>query len=944
MAVTNPYYEFTPEFIPGTKARSEDVNVQFQAIQNAFDFLPASSDAITTGTATFAPETGAGNAYVVTMPDTRTIENDGDEVIFFATHTNTGAATLEVDGLGAKSIVRADGNALTANDIQNGLLYVMRYDATNSRYQLVGPSTSYLTDITASEAAAAASAAAALASENAAALSESNAATSEANAAASESLAQEWADKAINSAITGNPGLYSARHWADGAAQAWAINPEDSAIGTTFGGDGATTYSAYHWAQKASATSGLPLPTTAGAMLRVNNAINAFEENTNVLSDPAGIGIAITKVTGAYGLSIDGGNFTNEPVAYFKGNNGTGGILLQTYGGVNANLSIGQYSSGGWLVDTVNGGGLHFSGRGSIGGSGTRAVYQFSADNGAAGVYESVFKVLLNTVNQTILQQWYAGDPTAVEVARIDYDGSFTTVADITAATMRTVTAATGGLEANNTLTGGGFERVLTVSDVFVATTPLELIGDINTATPPTTEAITALLNFVDLAGDDIIGQIGFTASNTMRVTNDMRGGNLVLRGEHAVGGNAAMIVGDPDGAAQIYHPASDVIRAQTNTTGRFNVQSDGNTDTEQRTVNFTHQNGTVRSSIGNVTGDEFILRNLINGGPVQITAVDAGATTRTILDADPDGTTTLRGDTNLILQNAAGEIALQALANADVSLWYDNTYTFSTTGLGEASIYGDANVDADVRLLHFRYANGSDKGYIGHNNSATLSIANLASTSGGVNIAGGDGTTPGNYALLNMNYLAWVADCDALMYFRNAGTNKMEILSTGIICNDGFYINERASAGSDSAGKGQIWVLNDAPNRLMFTDDTGQDHFVAVVGGFAGDNVNVNNSWNFNTAGNYAANLISFHDDGGNDTITLGNSTGTGLTNFPIYSAIQIIAPTSGIITVTEGTGTTLYDETGTDTVGGVTITGGAVTIFRASATNYIIWGTGWT
>jgi hypothetical protein len=35
MAVTNPYYEFTPEFIPGTTARAEDVNVQYQAIQTA---------------------------------------------------------------------------------------------------------------------------------------------------------------------------------------------------------------------------------------------------------------------------------------------------------------------------------------------------------------------------------------------------------------------------------------------------------------------------------------------------------------------------------------------------------------------------------------------------------------------------------------------------------------------------------------------------------------------------------------------------------------------------------------------------------------------------------------------------------------------------------------------------------------------------------------------
>jgi hypothetical protein len=132
-----------------------------------------------------------------------------------------------------------------------------------------------------------------------------------------------------------------------------------------------------------------------------------------------------------------------------------------------------------------------------------------------------------------------------------------------------------------------------------------------------------------------------------------------------------------------------------------------------------------------------------------------------------------------------------------------------------------------------------------------------------------------------------------------------------------------------------------------MFTDDTGDDYHIAVASGFTGagsENVNVNGSHNYNTSGNWAPNHINYHDDGGNDTITLGNSTGLGLTQWPLYTSIQIIAPGSGVITVTEGTGTTLFDITGTDTVGGVTITDGAATIFRASATTYIIWGSGIT
>jgi len=111
VTVTNQYYEFDPDFDPGSKVRSDAVNLQFQAIQNAFDFMPDSNEAITTDTSIFAPESGSGNAYVVTMPDTRLANADGDGVRFFATHANTGAATIDVDGIGAVALTNWDGSA-----------------------------------------------------------------------------------------------------------------------------------------------------------------------------------------------------------------------------------------------------------------------------------------------------------------------------------------------------------------------------------------------------------------------------------------------------------------------------------------------------------------------------------------------------------------------------------------------------------------------------------------------------------------------------------------------------------------------------------------------------------------------------------------------------------------------------------------------------------------
>jgi hypothetical protein len=149
VTVTNPYYEVDPLFVPGTTARSDDVNTQYQALQNAFDLLPGDADALTTGTATFAPESGSGNAFVVTMPDTRLSNQDGDEVIFFASHSNTGAATLNVDSIGAIPMVDHTGAALSSGQVVSGRLYTFTYDATNVRFiaNLVFNTTTNILDV-----------------------------------------------------------------------------------------------------------------------------------------------------------------------------------------------------------------------------------------------------------------------------------------------------------------------------------------------------------------------------------------------------------------------------------------------------------------------------------------------------------------------------------------------------------------------------------------------------------------------------------------------------------------------------------------------------------------------------------------------------------------------------------------------------------------------------
>jgi hypothetical protein len=218
--MANNYYNFTGgPFIPGTKARSDQVNTEYQALVSAFDKLPTSNTAIVRGVSTFAGATGGtGNAYTVSMPNQRTSYQNGDEVVFVADRSNTGGCTLNVDGLGAVALTRTDGAALASGDITAGLIYSARYDNANTRFQLMIPV--------------------------------KDAATEAANAAASALEAQHWAN-----------------------------HPEDTLVPE---GDLVDDYSALHWAAKAAASAAtINLPAISGGdadkFLQVNPGETGYE-------------------------------------------------------------------------------------------------------------------------------------------------------------------------------------------------------------------------------------------------------------------------------------------------------------------------------------------------------------------------------------------------------------------------------------------------------------------------------------------------------------------------------------------------------------------------------------------------------------------------------------------------------------------------------------------
>ena len=163
----------------GTKARGAQVNNIGDEIEAGFDALPDPAD-LAAGTGNYAADTGTANVYEVALPNTVASYTTGLDVTFKALNANTGASTLNVDGVGAAAIVLPDGTALSADMIAAGSIVHVRYDGTS--FQMLSTAPALTTQ-------AAASAAAAATSESNAATSEANAATSESNAATSESNA-----------------------------------------------------------------------------------------------------------------------------------------------------------------------------------------------------------------------------------------------------------------------------------------------------------------------------------------------------------------------------------------------------------------------------------------------------------------------------------------------------------------------------------------------------------------------------------------------------------------------------------------------------------------------------------------------------------------------------------------------------------------------------------
>jgi hypothetical protein len=79
----------------------------------------------------YASATGSANAYVATLNPALSAYAEGVSLRLKINVANTGASTVDVNGLGAKSIKKSNGNDVASGNLKVGVIYTLAYDGTS---------------------------------------------------------------------------------------------------------------------------------------------------------------------------------------------------------------------------------------------------------------------------------------------------------------------------------------------------------------------------------------------------------------------------------------------------------------------------------------------------------------------------------------------------------------------------------------------------------------------------------------------------------------------------------------------------------------------------------------------------------------------------------------------------------------------------------------------
>lgn len=118
----------------GYDVSDEDVNTLTEVIGNSFPDL--TTDYVRQPP--YVVATGLANTYAVTLNPAPEAYVDGMGVCVKINVDSTGASTLNVNSLGAKSIKDSSGNAITSGGLKSNTPYTMRYDSVSGNFIVQG--------------------------------------------------------------------------------------------------------------------------------------------------------------------------------------------------------------------------------------------------------------------------------------------------------------------------------------------------------------------------------------------------------------------------------------------------------------------------------------------------------------------------------------------------------------------------------------------------------------------------------------------------------------------------------------------------------------------------------------------------------------------------------------------------------------------------------------
>lgn len=226
------------------------------------------------------------------------------------------------------------------------------------------------------------------------------------------------------------------------------------------------------------------------------------------------------------------------------------------------------------------------------------------------------------------------------------------------------------------------------------------LVSDIATASPPTTEAVTAKVAIWDLSDAQQLAQWGFIGSNTLQFANWMHGGAIHLTGQDNAGSTKSVFQGDPDTSGTLYYAGVSVMATTPTASGGLQINNTGTGAGWERVMTFSDNALKANIASPSFTGTPLAPTAALNTNTTQIAT------------------------TAFVIANIADDAPTKAGSGAT------GTWGISITGNAATITAVDESADTTCNVLFVTQATGSLPAKTGTNLTFNSQSGLLAATS----------------------------------------------------------------------------------------------------------------------------------------------------------------------------------------------------------------------